>query len=173
MTTDETVYYATLSHPDWPLVLAATERGFCFLGSLGKDVSELQTWVQKTIPRAELKQSEEKLSPFAAQFTEYFEGTRTAFDFPLDMRGTPFQQSVWKALLDIPYGQVRTYSDIAEHLQKPKAVRAVGSAIGKNPVMIVVPCHRVIQKSGAISGYRGSLEMKRQLLKLEEAPITG
>lgn len=173
MTSDETVYYATLSHPDWPLILAATDKGFCFLGSLGKDVAELQAWIQKTIPHADLTQNEEKLAPFAAQFIEYFEGARTTFNFPLDVRGTPFQRSVWKALLQIPYGQVRTYSDIAEQLQKPKAVRAVGSAIGKNPVMIAVPCHRVIQKSGAISGYRGSLEMKRQLLKLENAPITG
>ena len=86
----------------------------------------------------------------------------------MDLHGTPFQQSVWKALQEIPYGQTVSYSDIAERIEKPNAVRAVGTAIGANPVLIIVPCHRVIAKSGKLSGFRAGLEMKEQLLGLEK-----
>ena len=86
---------------------------------------------------------------------------------PIDLHGTPFQQIVWKALQEIPYGQTVSYSDIAERIEKPNAVRAVGTAIGANPVLIIVPCHRVIAKSGKLGGFRAGLEMKEQLLELE------
>jgi len=97
----------------------------------------------------------------------YFAGRLRRFTLPLDLRGTPFQKTVWKALLDIPYGETRSYSDIARTIGRPAAVRAVGLANGANPVSIIVPCHRVIGKRGDLVGYGGGLERKRALLALE------
>lgn len=101
------------------------------------------------------------------QLDEYFAGTRTAFDFPCAPQGTPFQQKVWAALCEIPYGETRSYKQIAEAVGKPKACRAVGMANNRNPIIIVIPCHRVIGANGALTGYGGGLEMKRALLELE------
>lgn len=104
-----------------------------------------------------------------AQLKEYFEGTRQEFDLPLDLRGTPQQQSVWQALQNIPYGQTTTYGEIAQAIGRPTAVRAVASAIGQNPLCVIVPCHRVIGRNGKLSGYAGGLERKKRLLQLEGA----
>ncbi|MCY0870389.1 MAG: methylated-DNA--[protein]-cysteine S-methyltransferase, partial [Firmicutes bacterium] len=101
------------------------------------------------------------------QLRAYFAGETTAFDLPLDLRGTPFQVAVWRALLDIPYGEVRTYGEVARMVGRPRAARPVGVAVGKNPVAIVVPCHRVIGADGTMTGYAGGLAMKRRLLELE------
>ncbi len=102
-----------------------------------------------------------------AQLNEYFAGERTVFDLPLRLNGTPFQQRVWQALLTIPYGQTRTYGEIAALTGNPKASRAVGSADHNNPVSLVVPCHRVIGAGGRMVGYGGGLWRKEALLKLE------
>jgi len=102
-----------------------------------------------------------------AQLEEFFAGKRHVFDLPLDMEGTPFQQAVWQQLLQIPYGATVSYGQQAHALGKPKAARAVGAAIGRNPVSIVVPCHRVIGSSGSLTDYAGGLERKRTLLQLE------
>jgi methylated-DNA-[protein]-cysteine S-methyltransferase len=101
------------------------------------------------------------------QLKEYFEGKRQGFSIPLDMRGTPFQKSVWDALLAIPFGETRTYGQIAKQLGRPRAMRAVGNANGRNPLSIVVPCHRVIGSSGKLTGFAGGLEAKAHLLKIE------
>ena len=101
------------------------------------------------------------------QLEEYFAGERKTFDVPLDLWGTPFQQEVWKALLQIPYGETRSYQDIAQSVGNPKAVRAVGGANGRNPVPVIVPCHRVIRSDGNLGGYGGGLDIKRDLLDLE------
>lgn len=103
----------------------------------------------------------------ARQLQEYFAGQRTTFDLPLAPRGTDFQRSVWNALSAIPWGAVRSYADIARAIGRPKAVRAVGAANGRNPLPIVVPCHRVIGSDGSLTGFAGGLDMKRKLLKLE------
>jgi methylated-DNA-[protein]-cysteine S-methyltransferase len=108
------------------------------------------------------------------QLGEYWAGERTGFDLPLAAVGTPFQQRVWAALRAIPYGETRTYGWIAEHLGQPTAVRAVGLANGRNPLSIVVPCHRVVGASGALTGYAGGVERKRFLLDHERgAALTG
>jgi methylated-DNA-[protein]-cysteine S-methyltransferase len=101
------------------------------------------------------------------QLLEYFAGKRSGFDLPLDFNGTPFQKKVWAALCDIPFGETRSYADIAREVGSPKAVRAVGSANGKNPLSIVAPCHRVIGKNGKLTGFAGGLEVKEFLLGLE------
>ncbi len=105
------------------------------------------------------------------QLHEYFKGQRKDFDLPLDPKGTAFQQQVWQALLTIPFGQVASYSDMAQSIKNPKAVRAVGAANGKNPISIIVPCHRVIGANGTLTGYAGGLERKQWLLQHESADM--
>ena len=101
------------------------------------------------------------------QLSEYFEGQRKIFDLPLDFEGTEFQQKVWQALLTIPFGETRSYKDIAEQIGNVKAVRAVGAANGKNPISIIAPCHRVVGANGKLVGFAGGLENKDILLKIE------
>ena len=101
------------------------------------------------------------------QLNEYFKGTRQLFDLKIKLYGTDFQRSVWKKLLNIPYGQTCSYHDIAKHINNPKAVRAVGAANGKNPIALIVPCHRVIGSNGTLTGYAGGLERKAWLLAHE------
>jgi methylated-DNA-[protein]-cysteine S-methyltransferase len=103
------------------------------------------------------------------QLRDYFAGNRRDFDLPLDMQGTPFQKRIWDELLRIPYGETRSYMQVAVAVGAPQAVRAVGAANGANPVPIVVPCHRVIGSSGKLTGYGGGLPLKKRLLELEGA----
>lgn len=103
------------------------------------------------------------------QFHEYFAGERREFDFPFEFYGTPFQEKVWRALLTIPYGETRSYGQIAAQIGSPKASRAVGMANNRNPLLIVVPCHRVIGADGSLTGYACGLDLKRRLLELEQA----
>lgn len=105
------------------------------------------------------------------QLEEYFLGKRRTFDIPLAPRGTEFQKRVWDQLLKIPYGKYITYGEQAVRLGQPKAARAVGAANGKNPIGIIIPCHRVLGSSGCLTGFAGGLEMKRKLLALEGVQI--
>ena len=123
-----------------------------------------------TTKKPDTNAGENELSRQAArELGEYLAGKRTVFDVPVMPKGTDFQRAVWRALLKIPYGQTRSYQQIAHALGKPAAVRAVANAIGKNPVWILIPCHRVIGKGGALTGYAGGLPMKKALLELEAA----
>ena len=106
----------------------------------------------------------------AEQLLEYFRGERTVFTVPLDLSGTPFQRSVWEELHQIPYGESVSYGHIAERIGRPKAVRAVGQAVGRNPCLILVPCHRILGKDGSLTGFSAGVELKRFLLDLEEIP---
>lgn len=115
----------------------------------------------------EWQQDGEALAPYLAQFRAYFAGELQRFTLPLAAVGTPFQRAVWQALCDIPYGETRSYRDIALAIGKPTAMRAVGAANGRNPLSIIVPCHRVIGKDGSLTGYAGGLPIKQALLKLE------
>jgi methylated-DNA-[protein]-cysteine S-methyltransferase len=103
----------------------------------------------------------------ARQLEEYFTGERTAFDLPLDLRGTPFQRTAWLALAEIPFGETVSYAEQARRLGRPSAVRAVGAANGRNPLPIVLPCHRVVGSDGSLTGFGGGLEVKRALLEHE------
>jgi methylated-DNA-[protein]-cysteine S-methyltransferase len=103
---------------------------------------------------------------------EYFAGERKKFSVKLDFRGTPFQKKVWHAMLSIPFGETRTYGDLARQIGEPKAVRAVGAANGKNPIAIIGPCHRVIGSSGKLTGYAGGLPVKALLLRLEGGEVS-
>lgn len=165
--TNNTIYWTLLEHGAWCMYIAATSKGLCYVGSQNKPFGQLADWANRRLPDAVLVRDDEKLQPYAAQLIEYFQGSRQTFSIPFDFQGTPFQLAVWDALCGIPYGQTQSYSDIAEYIRKPAAVRAVGAAIGANPVLITVPCHRVVGKNGSLTGYRGGLDMKTELLRLE------
>lgn len=167
MKEDQMISWSIIEYDLWQLYAAKTEKGLCYIGSPGQSYEEFAAWIQKHFPKANLIENEEALIPYIDELREYFEGSRRSFSLPIDIKGTPFQEEIWSALKQIPYGKTYTYSDIAELIGRPKAVRAVGSAIGANPVLITVPCHRVIGKNGAITGYRGGTEMKQYLLQLE------
>jgi len=107
----------------------------------------------------------------ASQLTEYFSGKRKDFDLPLEPQGTEFRKKVWSALTEIPYGETRSYKDIAERIGNPKACRAVGGANNKNPISIIIPCHRVVGADGSLVGYGGGLDKKTMLLDLESKNI--
>jgi O-6-methylguanine DNA methyltransferase len=162
----ETLYYSRMASPIGPLNLAVSEKG---LVALEFDRKQFPPPDDKKLL---WKKFDEKTEPFIRELQEYFTGKRREFTFPLDLRGTPFQLQCWHALLAIPYGETRTYADIARTVRKPQAFRAVGMANNRNPIAIVVPCHRVIASDGTLCGYGGGLVVKRRLLELEGA-LTG
>ena len=129
----------------------------------GEAIVSLQRVTERSHPHAPSALSDLA----AAELREYFLGHRTAFDIPLSPSGTPFQLAVWQVLRDIPYGETRSYGQIAAAIGNPRAVRAVGTACGRNPIWVMIPCHRVIGAEGALTGYAGGLEMKKALLDLE------
>jgi len=164
------VYWSKLIHKTFqnqPLYLAATQKGLCRISWPNESFETLKKWIEKQIPNAVLIEESGALSPYIEQISEYLESRRREFSVSLDLYGTPFQISVWRALAQIPYGQTRSYSQIAESVRRPKAVRAVGAANGNNPVPIILPCHRVIGKNTVLTGFRGGLQLKETLLKLE------
>ncbi|MEH7180490.1 methylated-DNA--[protein]-cysteine S-methyltransferase [Neobacillus vireti] len=165
------VYWTKLDYGNWELYMAATSKGLCYVGSQGKAFEELEEWVQKRYPGRKLIKNDEAMQPYVVEFIEFFQGKRDSFSIPQDLKGTPFQTEVWNALCSIPYGETWTYSDIANAIQRPAAVRAVGTAIGANPNLLIVPCHRVIGKNGKLTGFRGGLDMKSALLQLEQGNI--
>ncbi|MFD2043819.1 methylated-DNA--[protein]-cysteine S-methyltransferase [Ornithinibacillus salinisoli] len=168
MKTDQgAIYWTLLKEKDWNMYIAATTNGLCFVGSQNKSLEELTDWAQKHFPEGSIVEDVEKLKPYANEILEYLQGNSKTFTCPVDFNGTDFQLAVWHALREIPYGQTKSYSDIAKAIDKPTAVRAVGAAIGANPILITVPCHRVVAKDGSLTGYRGGIEMKKQLLELE------
>lgn len=154
----------TVPSPLGPLTLAASPTGL------------MGVWFETQAHRPELSSwAEDTMHPVlqqaAQELGEYFAGRRRAFTVPLDLsRGTPFQQRVWQELLAIPCGQTTSYGGISHQLRQPKAVRAVGGAVGRNPLGIIVPCHRVIGANGALTGYAGGLSRKVALLNLERQP---
>lgn len=125
--------------------------------------------IQFTQPQKALLQTTELLSMATIQLDEYFQGKRTTFSLPFKLTGTLFQLAVWKELQNIPYGQTTSYKEIAQKINKPKAYRAVGMANNKNPLPIIIPCHRVIGSNGKLIGYAGGLNLKNYLLELEKS----
>jgi len=130
-------------------------------------ITSLYLRAKPEIPEGFIKVETPLLKKASAQIEEYLNGKRKKFALPLSMRGTEFQMDVWRALQTIPYGETRSYKEIAELVKRPKAVRAVGMANHRNPISIIVPCHRVIGHDGSLTGYGGGLPLKRRLLDLE------
>ena len=150
--------------PLGPMTLAATEAGLAgaWFDAQAHHPGELQAPVQPA--QRWLMQARQELA-------EYFAGQRQRFSVPLDPQGTPFQQAVWQALLRIDCGQLGRYGELAQQLGKPAAARAVGAAVGRNPISIIVPCHRVVGQDGSLTGYAGGLPRKQALLQLEGAAL--
>lgn len=160
------VAWSEFTHDDWTFRLAATSKGLCYVDVCKQD-DALSNWVRRHFPDYSLRRDDLALLPFVSQLQEYLSGNRRTFSGPLVLKGTPFQLSVWQTLQTIPYGKTTTYSDIARRLDKPKAVRAVGGAVGANPLLIIVPCHRVIGKDGSLTGFSSGMDLKEHLLALE------
>jgi O-6-methylguanine DNA methyltransferase len=144
-----------------------SETGLCCL-TFPNQPGGAAAWVAAHVPHALIRLHDPRLIELAAQLNAYFQGRLTRFSVALDLRGTAFQLATWQALQEIPYGQVRSYSEIAAAIQRPEAVRAVGAANGANPVPVVVPCHRVIGANGALTGFGAGVEWKRWLLAVED-----
>ena len=152
---------ATIPSPTGDLTLIASDTGLAAI--LWDDDAAMQA---RYAPRRE-DPDHPVIAATIRQLEEYFAGTRTTFDLPLDPVGTAFQRDVWRALLSIPYGETRSYADIARAIGRPTATRAVGAANGRNPIPIVTPCHRVIGSNGTLTGFGGGLPNKQLLLALE------
>lgn len=170
----ETLHSTILASPVGALFLAASEKGLVALEFEARVAGQQTIRPNPRDLRAEsqklrFEETRAAMAPYRQQLEEYFAGSRRDFTFPLDMRGTEFQLACWRALLAIPYGETRTYADIARAVGRPQGFRAVGMANNRNPIAIVVPCHRVIASDGTLCGYGGGLEIKRKLLQLEGA----
>ncbi|MCZ2257762.1 methylated-DNA--[protein]-cysteine S-methyltransferase [Sporosarcina sp. G11-34] len=164
---DKKIVWTRLKHGQLNVYIAAIEEGLCYLGTPDEDFDDLEKWAKKRLPGYVLIEEEKAIQFYMTELIEYLDGKRKEFTTPISLHGTPFQQSVWRALVDIPFGETVSYTTIAERIGRPTAVRAVGTAIGANPMLIIVPCHRVIGKNGSLTGFRGGLSMKEQLLNLE------
>lgn len=156
-------YYRNMDTPVGRLLIIATDQGLRAILWEKEDGSRVK------LPVSGNNDPHPLLDDTVQQLGEYFAGKRRSFELPLHLEGTPFQRQVWEALLQIPYGETRTYQQLAIQLGSPKAVRAVGAANGKNPVSIVAPCHRVIGSSGSLTGFAGGVAVKEKLLTLEGA----
>ena len=170
----EILHSTTFASAIGPLFFAASDKGLVALEfdarlpgqqTIRPNPRDLRTENSKI----RFEDSLRKLSRYTHELEEYFSGKRRDFSFPLDLRGTEFQLACWHALLAIPYGETRSYADIARAVGRPQGFRAVGMANNRNPVAIVVPCHRVIASDGTLCGYGGGLDIKRKLLELEGA----
>jgi len=160
------VYYCDYKSPLGTLYIAATEKGVCKIAFPGRCEKDFIPWMNNHFSICE-RNINPVLHQAITQLDEYFQGQRKVFEVPLDLIGTDFQKKVWEELIHIPYGTVVTYRYIAERIGNPKASRAVGGANNKNPVPIIIPCHRVIGRNGSLVGYAAGLEIKERLLKLE------
>jgi methylated-DNA-[protein]-cysteine S-methyltransferase len=170
----EIVHTAEFESPIGSLLCASTERGLANVRLPRAGGRGFADWLRRQAPGAEVRTGFAPNKAAIQQILDYLEGKRSAFELSLDLRGTEFQRRVWEALLAIPYGQTRSYADVARTIREPAAVRAVGTANGANPCAIVVPCHRVVATGGKLGGYGGGLPLKRRLLALEHAnPLDG
>jgi methylated-DNA-[protein]-cysteine S-methyltransferase len=157
----ETLYYSMVPSPVGPLTIAVNESGAVVWLGFG---TTMPKWSD-----VEFVHSSDKTDPCLRKLDEYFSGSRRQFTIPVEPRGTEFQQSCWRALCEIPFGETRSYAELAQAVGRPKASRAVGMANHDNPIAIIIPCHRVIASDGTLGGYGGGLDAKRWLLQLEGA----
>lgn len=157
-----TIYKTVIASPVGPILLGASGKGIVglyFDGVHRRQPKHTEMW----------KHDDHRFGDVRKQLAQYFSGKRRAFDLELDVSGTPFFQSVWAELRKIPYGKTISYTEIAEQIGNPKAVRAVGMANARNPVSIIVPCHRVVARDGKLTGYAGGVNTKQWLLDLENS----
>lgn len=159
--------FKTIASPVGPLTLVATDAGLAAILWENDRPGRVPLHLERAAPAHPILVETER------QLAQYFAGDRRTFTVPLDVTGTAFQRDVWRALVAIPFGETRSYSEIAASIGRPKAVRAVGAANGRNPVSIITPCHRVIGSTGKLTGFAGGLETKSRLLAHEARPHAG
>ncbi len=171
----EFVHSAEFETPIGSMLCATSARGLAYVRLPRAGGRGFAGWLRRHAPDAELRSGFAPNKAAVQQILEYLDGKRSRFELALDLRGTEFQRRVWDALLEIPYGETRSYLDVARAIgASPRASRAVGAANGANPLAIVVPCHRVVASGGKLGGYGGGLPLKRRLLALERArPLDG
>jgi len=161
--------YARMDSPAGLVWVATTRTGICTVGLGAGQPDAFFAWLARHVSAKPPREDPTALAPALTQLREYFSRIRREFDLPLDVRGTAFQRAVWAEVACIPYGATATYGEIAQRMGRPGAARAVGAAMGANPLPIIVPCHRVIGAGGSLTGYGGGLEVKAALLRLEGA----
>jgi len=161
------IYFARFNSKIGLLKIATSQKGVCKIALPNEEENLCMQWLEKRFPQYSIIENPDKNLYVIQQLKEYFDGKRKKFDVKLHLVGTPFEKRVWKALMEIPYGKTASYAEIALKIGKPTAFRAVGNANGKNPIPIIIPCHRVINSSGELGGYGGGLDLKRRLLELE------
>ena len=164
----ETFFVSSYNSPLGTYTLVSSHRGVIRVGPKERAERHLGRWKRNGI---RLERGDEHNAALAQELNAYFAGRLRQFTVPLDLRGTAFQLRVWEVLYGIPYGETRSYGEVAQAVGKPKAARAVGQANGRNPVSIIVPCHRVIGSHGGLTGYGGGLQRKKALLDLESAAL--
>jgi methylated-DNA-[protein]-cysteine S-methyltransferase len=168
------VHTAEFDTPVGSMLCATTEKGLAYVRLPRASGRGFSGWLRRNEPDAEVRPGFAPNQAAIGQILEYLEGKRSRFELALDLRGTDFQRKVWNALLEIPYGETRSYAGLARTIGEPRAVRAVGTANGANPCSLVVPCHRVVATGGKLGGYGGGLSLKRHLLALERRqPVDG
>jgi len=168
----EVVHTTRFDSPVGAFQVASTLRGLAYVQLPNAAGCGFSGWRRRHLPELICREGYEPNRIAAKQILEYLDGKRLTFDLDLDLRGTPFQLEVWSALCAIPYGEVRTYAEIARTIGRPKAVRAVGNANGANPLSLIVPCHRVVAAGGKLGGYGGGLPLKKKLLAMESGAYT-
>ena len=154
------------------ILIAATESGICFL-ALGEDAAKLEAELGAEFPKAEIVRDDDTLGRITGTVMAHLEGRLPDIKLPLDIQATAFQRQVWEALMDVPYGETRTYGELAHAIGKPGAPRAVGRACGSNRVALIIPCHRAVGAGGSLTGYRWGVPRKRRLLEEERQHRTG
>lgn len=164
----ETIYYTGIESPIGNLLIASSVHGLVRIVLPNKGIPDRISRLREDFPDAELVEDKAKNETAVQQLQEYFEGSRTTFSLPMDLRGTKFQKTVWQAVARVTYGQTRSYGEIAKEIDNPNASRAVGSANKTNPIPIVIPCHRIIGSDGSMTGYGGGIPLKEKLLRLEK-----
>jgi AraC family transcriptional regulator of adaptative response/methylated-DNA-[protein]-cysteine methyltransferase len=160
------IMYTTTASPLGSLLVAATERGLCTV-RFGESIADLEQALVREFPAATIQRDDAALRPWVDALVRYLDGRQPQLDLPLDVQATAFQSRVYEALRAIPYGSTRSYSQVAQAIGRPTAVRAVAHACATNPVALVIPCHRVVRDDGSLGGYRWGVERKRSLLTQE------
>ncbi len=165
------IHYSCLNPPFGPVFVAITARGICFINLSKISEAGFQSLLRKKFQKKPVR-DDEKLKNVIHELLDYFNGKKVNFKFLLDLRiGTIFQRKVWNKISEIPYGELRTYKWIANEIGNTTAVRAVGNAVGKNPVPPIIPCHRVIRTDGKLGGFSSGIPLKKWLLKLEKLSL--
>jgi AraC family transcriptional regulator of adaptative response/methylated-DNA-[protein]-cysteine methyltransferase len=164
----ETIHYTVAPSSLGQVLVAQSSKGICAI-SISDDAEELCDDLQRRFPNAALERDDAELRGAAAKVVRFVERPTTALDIKMDIRGTEFQKRVWQALLEIPSGKTVSYTDIAQRVKDPTAVRAVAGACAANALAVAIPCHRVVKRDGRISGYRWGVQVKRRLLEAEGA----